>query len=128
MKPYAIIDRRRPPIITVTFTGARETPENFEEYLNGLLQNYDEKKPIGLVFDAEKAPVPNITYQNLQADWMRAHFELIARYCKGVAYIMPNPFLRPVLKLIFAIQKSPAPFRVFSNKEAGVKWLKGRCQ
>ena len=127
-KPYAIIDRSCKPLIYVTFTGQRETPENFENYLNELHRNYDDKAPIGLIFDAENAPTPNIAYQKLQAQWMQTHFNLIQQYCQGVAYIMPNPFLRPVLKMIFAIQRSPAPCRVFSNKEAGVKWLKGRCQ
>lgn len=126
MKPYAYFDRKNFPLVVVDFTGAKETPENFEQYLLELKKNYDYEQSFSLVFDAHQAPVPQISYQKLQAEWMTAHSYLIRKYCLGVAYVMPNTFLRMVLKFIFSLQKSPAPFRVFGNKKAGFEWAKER--
>jgi hypothetical protein len=127
MEPYVTVDRSQLPIIIVTFTGAIETPENFEQYLQELNRNYDAKEPIGLVFNAQNAHIPSRMYQKRQADWMRANASVIKSYCRGIAYIVPNPFLRPVLQLIFATQKVPSPSRVFSNEKLGLEWLKRQC-
>ncbi|MEM6297131.1 MAG: STAS/SEC14 domain-containing protein [Bacteroidota bacterium] len=126
MKTYAHFDRSEFPLIVVTFTGAKETPENFAEYLQGLYQNYDRKEAFSLVFDASDAPTPNPSYQQKQAQWMKDHESMIQEYCRGVAYVMPNFLLRNVLKLIFAIQKNPVPFEVFSKKNEGVSWAKSQ--
>jgi hypothetical protein len=122
MNPYALFDRSGFPLITVTFTGERETPENFQAYLNGLLENYDRQEPFSLVFDASQAATPNPTYQLKQAQWMKAHEALIKAHCRGVAYVVPNPILRQVLKLIFRLQANPVPFQVFSSLDQGKNW------
>jgi hypothetical protein len=122
MNDFAQFDRSAFPLITVTFTGEKETPENFEQYLKGLYQNYERKQPFSLVFDATNAPVPNLTYQQKQATWMNKHKELIETYCRGVAYVMPNLILRNVLKVIFGLQRNPVPFKVFSSLEEGTEW------
>jgi hypothetical protein len=119
---YATFDRTGFPVIIVAFTGEKETPENFQEYLDGLYQNYDRKEPFSLVFDAKDAPTPSPTYQAKQATWMKAHETLIQTHCRGVAYVMPNAFMRNVLKLIFKIQDNPVPFKVFANREEGIDW------
>ena len=124
MTNYADFDRSTFPLITVTFTGTKETPENFKSYLDGLLANYDRKEQFSLVFDASKASTPNPAYQQKQARWMKENESLIKTYCKGVAYVIPNPLLRGVLKFIFAVQKNPVPFKVVAKKEDGIQWAK----
>lgn len=126
MNTYATFDRSQFPLIVVTFTGEKETPENFEVYLDGLLANYKRKEAFALVFDASDAPPPNLKYQQKQASWMKAHKALIQQYCKGVAYALPGIFLRNILKLIFKIQKNPVPFKVFASKEVGIAWAKAQ--
>jgi hypothetical protein len=122
MSTYASFDRSTFPLITITFTGEKETPESFEQYLDGLYQNYERQEPFSLVFDATKAPSPSLTYQQKQAAWMNKHKELIETYCRGVAYVIPNLILRNILKVIFGLQRNPAPFKVFSSVEEGKNW------
>lgn len=126
MKPYATFDRTQFPLIQVTFTGEKETPENFTAYLEGLHQNYDRQAPFALVFDATDAPTPNPSYQKKQADWMKTHDELIRTYCRGVAYVVPGLVLRNVLKLIFKMQRNPVPFEVFGDLVEGRKWAEAQ--
>lgn len=121
---YASFDRSEFPVVTVTFTGATETKENFHQYLNGLFHNYDRKEEFSLIFDASLASSPNPKYQKMQAEWMKDHEKLVKTYCKGVAYVVPSPFLRGILKIIFGIQKNPVPFQVFRDMKPARQWAK----
>lgn len=122
MEAYADFDRTEFPLITIHFTGEKETPENFEVYLQELGKNYEHKKDLALIFELTKAPVPNVSYQLKQASWMKENDALIKQYCKGVAYVIPSMILRGVLKFIFSVQKNPVPFKVFSNYADGKQW------
>ena len=117
MNKYANFDRSEPPLISIYFTGAKETDENFSAYLNGLAKNYEAKVPFSLIFELSEAPLPQLKYQLKQAAWMKENKELIQQYCYGVAYVIPGKVLRGVLKFIFSIQKNPVDFKVFSSYE-----------
>jgi hypothetical protein len=119
---YATVNRENAPLVTITFTGARANPQNFANYLGELKWNYEAKEEIALVFDARKALDLNPIYQLKQAQWMAQHKALIKQYCKGVAYVIPNAFLRNVLGLIFKIQPNPVPFAVCETIEEGEEW------
>jgi hypothetical protein len=119
---YANFNREQTPLITIEFTGEKANAENFATYLSGLEKNYATKQNIALVFDARKALDLNPIYQLKQAQWMKANKTLIEKYCVGVAYVIPNNFLRNVLGLVFKIQPNPVPFKVFKNLNTGVNW------
>ena len=123
MKQYAIIDVNK-PIVKVTFTGEKSTDENFESYLSTLETIYEERKILTIIFDAQKASIPNISHQKMQAKWISEHWELIQTYCKGTAYVIPNMAIRAVLKMIFSFQKQPTPYKIFSNNEEAESWVK----
>jgi hypothetical protein len=125
MPSYAIFDRSGFPIITIVFTGAKATPENFALYLEELEHNYARQEPIAIIFDARKALPLNPLYQQKQAQWMKQHEPLVKQFCRGIAFVIPNPILRTTLKLIFRIQNNPVPFKVFSTIEEGEEWSKG---
>lgn len=122
MENYATFDRSTFPLIVVKFTGTKADDENFAVYLEGLRANYDAEKPFALIFDASDAASPSIKYQQRQAQWMKEHQTLIQTYCLGIAYVVPNVLLRGILKMIFSIQKSSVPFKVFGSMEQGLAW------
>jgi hypothetical protein len=122
MQPYADFDRSEPPLISIYFTGAKETDQNFDVYLEELAKNYEQKVPFSLIFELSKAPTPQLKYQLKQAAWMKENKELIQSYCNRVAYVIPSRLLRGVLKFIFSIQKNPVDFKVFSAYEPAKEW------
>lgn len=128
MEPYVRVDREQFPLVVVTFTGAKPTATNFQQYLDELYANYERKQPFVLVFDATSAVVPGITFQKKQAKWMGEHQDLIQRYCLGIAYIIPSAVIRNVLKLIFKIQNDPVENKVFSYLEEGVAWARTQLE
>ena len=124
MSAYASFDRSGFPVITIRFSGVKATPENFAFYLDELERNYDRQEPIAIIFDATKGLPLHPMYQQKQAQWMKQFEPLIRKFCRGIAFIIPNPLIRQTLKLIFSIQRNPAPFKVFSTMEEGVAWSK----
>jgi hypothetical protein len=125
---YAKFDQTKAPLIIIEFTGEKANVQNFANYLKGLEANYARKESIALVFDARKALDLNPLYQMKQAYWLRQNKDVIERYCQGVAYVVPNSFLRTMLGLVFKIQPSPVPFKVFENLDAGLVWATSRLE
>lgn len=125
MAPYATFDRSNRPLITINFTGEKANPENFSEYLAELKRNYEPEETFALIFELSKAPIPGLSYQRQQANWMKEHDALIQQYCKGVAYVIPGAIMRGVLKSIFSMQKQPAPYTVVGSYEEGKAWAEG---
>ncbi|MEM8526165.1 MAG: STAS/SEC14 domain-containing protein [Bacteroidota bacterium] len=128
MQAYATFDRSQRPIITIHFTGAKETDENFQLYLQELDNNYAPKEQFALIFELSKAPLPNLKYQLQQAEWMQQNQDKIQTYCYGVAYIIPSMIMRNVLKFIFSVQKNPVPFKVFSTLAEGERWANAQVE
>lgn len=126
MELYARFDRSELPLISIYFTGEKETNDNFNLYLDELSKNYETKENFSLIFELSKAPVPNLKYQLKQANWMKENKDLIQTYCKGVAYVIPGKLLREVLKFIFKVQKNPVDFKVFSSYAAAKKWAQAK--
>ncbi|MEM8586118.1 MAG: STAS/SEC14 domain-containing protein [Bacteroidota bacterium] len=128
MAKYAEFDRSQRPLITIRFTGAKATTENFAEYLRELERNYTPQEPFALVFELSKAPVPGLSYQRQQADWMKENQDMISQYCKRVAYVIPGAIMRGVLKSIFSFQKQPVPYKVVATYSEGEKWAMAQLE
>ncbi|MFT6477446.1 MAG: hypothetical protein ACJAZY_001683 [Spirosomataceae bacterium] len=124
MNLYATFDRSEFPVISIHFTGEKETKENFQLYLDELRNNYERKEEFALIFELTNAPIPNVKYQLKQAAWMKENENLIKRYCRGVAYVIPGALMRNVLKFIFTVQQNPVEFKVFSTYAESQAWAK----
>ncbi|MEM9887606.1 MAG: STAS/SEC14 domain-containing protein [Bacteroidota bacterium] len=125
MKKYAEVDTSNFPEVRITFTGEKANDENFEQYLQESRQTYDRAEGLAMIFDASNATVPGIKYQKQQADWLKENEDLMKTYCKGTAYVIPNPIIRTVLKGIFAFQSQPVPYKVTASVEEAQQWIAG---
>ncbi|WP_448520586.1 STAS/SEC14 domain-containing protein [Rhodoflexus sp.] len=122
MKKYAEIDRSGFPIVKVVFTGESAQADNFPHYLEEVRQSYDNKTPLAIIFDAGKASLPGLTYQKMQAKWLKDNHNLMTTFCRGTAYVIPNPIVRNVLQAIFTIQPQPVPYLVCSTYQEAEAW------
>ncbi len=124
MKKYAEIDQSEFPVVKVVFTGEAAQADNFPLYLEEVKQSYDSKTALAIIFDASKAVFPGITYQKMQAQWLKDNAQLMKDFCKGTAYIIPNFIIRNVLQAIFAFQTQSAPYLVCSSYSEAEAWVK----
>lgn len=128
MNKYAEIDSSEFPIVEVVFTGEAVNAENFTMYLDELKQSYEREQPIVIVFDATKAVFPGMSYQKMQAQWLKENEQLMKNYCRGTAYVIPNLIIRNVLNAIFTFQKQPVPYRVCSNYMEAITCVKNQME
>lgn len=124
MEKYATFDAKHLPVIMVTFTGEKSSDENFIAYLEALNLCYKPKEKIALIFDARKASMPDFKHQKMQAKWLKDNEEMMKSFCLGTAYIINNFAIRTVLKLIFAIQQQPVPYKIFASEDDAMRWTK----
>lgn len=72
-----------------------------------------------LILDARDGKRPPPEVRRLQADWIEAHRELIAKTCLGMGFVIPDRMVRGALTAIFWVTRSPVPYKVHSTlKEA----------
>jgi len=128
MKKYANITSSEAHKFIVTFTGEVADHENFPFYLDELDQMYDRKEKVGIIFDATKAVFPGLTYQKMQAQWLKDNAQKMTDFCVGTAYIIPNMLIRNVLKAIFTLQKQPVAFIVCKEAKEADAWLEARLK
>lgn len=127
MKPYAIVNRDKFPIVTVTFTGENATAESFRRYLYELFLSYNERKPFSVIYSATNKftlPIPSRKFQQEQIEWMESHEKLILKYCRSVVYITPNVVAKTILKTFLFFQDHPVQYKVVNNQEEAEKWIK----
>lgn len=124
MDKYAEIDKSAFPVVLVTFTGNNAQDDNFPFYLEEVRQSYDHKNYLAIIFDATNAVFPGMSYQKMQAQWLKDNEQMMKDFCKGTAYIIPNVIIRNVLKAIFVFQKQPVPYLVCNDQQEAEAWIK----
>lgn len=128
MKKYANITSSEAHKFIVTFTGEVADHENFPFYLDALDRIYDRKEKVGIIFDATKAVFPGLTYQKMQAKWLKDNTDKMINFCVGTADVVPNVVIRNVLKAIFTLQKQPVAFIVCKEAKEADAWLEARLK
>ena len=124
MEKYAIIDESAFPLITIQFTGAKSTDENFIAYLQENKDCYRHEEKLGIIFDASEASIPSMKHQQMQANWLKTNKNLMEKYCVGTAYVIPSAAIRTILRVIFSFQKQPVPYRIFKHNQEAKDWIK----
>ena len=128
MAEYALFDRTQAPIYIVTFTNTSANDDNFQTYLRELEKNYSSETPMTVIFDARQAKIPSWKHQQMQASWLKAKRSLIQEHCAGIAYVISNPILKNVLKVILSLQSMPADFTVTKDLDEAKKWCKAKLE
>ena len=124
MKKYAEVQTSNRPIIQVVFTGENADETNFPFYMDEVKTVYEQQQQVAIIFDATKAVMPSLSFQKMQADWLKENEKLMKDFCAGTAYIIPSAIIRGVLKTIFAFQKQPVPYLICKTKTEAEFWVK----
>jgi hypothetical protein len=57
---------------------------------------------------------------------MKGYRELIEKRVVGIAFALPSPLMRGVLRGVLMIQPIPCPHTVVGTEAEGVAWVKAR--
>jgi hypothetical protein len=62
----------------------------------------------------------------MQARFMKEYRETIEQRVVGVAFSLPTPLMRGVLRGVLMLQPMPCPHTVVGTEQEGVAWVKAR--
>jgi hypothetical protein len=120
------IDRSQPLLVVVRFLRG-PTEDEFRQYLADYTQVLEAEKRFGAVFVTTPAmPMTPPRQVRLQAQFMREYRELIETRVVGIAFSLPSPLMRGVLRAVLMMQSIPCPHTVVGTEAEGVAWVKAR--
>jgi hypothetical protein len=126
MTPAVEIDRSQPLLVVVRFLRG-PTDDEFRQYLADYRQVLEAETRFGAVFVTTPAmPMTPPRQVRLQAQFMREYRRLIEERVVGIAFSLPSPLMRGVLRAVLMMQAIPCPHTVVGTEAEGVAWVKAR--
>jgi hypothetical protein len=126
MPPAIEIDQSQPLMVVVRFHRGPSDDE-FKQYLVDYGALLEREPRFGAVFvTAPDMPMTPPRHARLQAQFMSRQRERIAERVVGVAFSLPTPLMRGVLRGILMLQPMPCQHTVVATEAEGVAWLKAR--
>ena len=120
------IDRSQASLVVVRFLRG-PTDDEFRQYLTDYVQVLEAEPRFGAVFAAAPAmPMTPPRQVRLQARFMKDYREQIERRVVGIAFSLPIPLMRGVLRAVLMLQPIPCPHAVVGTEAEGVAWVKAR--
>jgi hypothetical protein len=120
------IDRSQQLLVIVRF-GRGLTDQEFEQYLADYQLVLESEQRFGAVYvTPPNMPLTPPRQVRLQARFMKQHRSLMEQRVVGVAFALPSPLMRGVLRGILMLQPMPCPHTVLATEAEGVSWVKAR--
>lgn len=120
------IDRTQPLLVIVRFHGAA-TDEEFQAYVDAYSKIVETEPRFGAVYvTAPNLPMTPPRQVRMQARFMKEASDKIAERVVGVAFSLPSPLMRGVLRGVLMLQPMPCPHTVVGTEAEGVSWVKAR--
>lgn len=126
MPPAVEIDQSQNLLVIVRFLRGASDDE-FRQYLSDYSALLERLNRFGAVFvPARDLPMTPARQVRLQAEFMKNNRDKIAQRVVGVAFSLPSPLMRGVLRGILMLQPMPCPHTVVATESEGVSWVKAR--
>jgi hypothetical protein len=120
------IDRRQPSLVVVRFHAAASDLE-FQRYVDAYRTILETEPRFGAVYvTAPSLPLTPPRQVRAQAKLIKEKAALIAERVVGVAFSLPSPLMRGVLRAVLMLQPMPCPYTVVGTEAEGVAWVKAR--
>jgi hypothetical protein len=120
------IDRSQPLLVVVRFHAAA-SDEEFAQYISDYRGILETEPRFGAVYvTAPSLPMTPPRQVRMQAKFMREAEARIAARVVGVAFSLPSPLMRGVLRGVLMLQPMPCPHTVVGTEAEGVSWVKAR--
>lgn len=120
------IDRSQSLLVVVRFLRG-PTDDEFRQYIADYVQVLQTEPRFGAVFVTTAAmPMTPPRQVRMQAQFMKEHREQIERRVVGIAFSLPSPLMRGVLRGVLMLQPISCPHAVVGTEAEGVAWVKAR--
>ncbi len=113
-------------VIVVRYDG-RPDDTKFQAYLQEYTDLVHRQVPYATVYSTlPGARIPSGANARLQAGWMKREQPSITQFCQGLAFALPSPRMRGVLRGILKMQPIIADYVVVDSEDEAIAWAKAR--
>lgn len=113
-------------VIVVRYDG-RPNESDFQAYLDRYTELLERGVPYATVYTTEPdARMPTPRQVRMQASWMKEYRDVAAALSKGLAFHLPSPLMRGVLRGVLAIQPLGAQHVVVETEAEAMRWALAR--
>ena len=102
---------------------------SFQAYLETYTDLVYRRVPYATVYSTlPGARIPSGANARQQAAWMKREQPMIGEFCQGLAFCLPSPLMRGVLRGILKMQPISAEFVVVDKEADAIAWAKARLR
>jgi len=109
------------PLTTFVFR-ERVSDADFDKYLSLYDAIVARGEPWVSIFDARDVRPLDSKQVRRQAEWIKRNREALSKLNVGIAFVIPSPMIRGVLKAILWMQPLPQPHVVVASISAAYAW------
>ena len=124
-QPFAEFDQTYRPLIAIQFNGAPRSEEEFNQFLQKLIDLYIPHERIRLLFDATRLGIVGATYIRDMINFMLSE-DIIGytqTYLERCALVIPNQTVQNVVNMILAVASPPVEINCLAGFDEGFLWL-----
>lgn len=100
------------PLVIIKFIGNIENDNEFYEFINIWENLYNNKQNFMFIFDTTKMCLINIKYSILMAKFIKQFKKKEHHYLKKSIIIINSKIIKPIIELIFWIEKPVSPIYI----------------
>lgn len=113
-------------VIVVRYDG-RPDDETFRAYLQTYTDLVHRRVPYATVYSTlPGARIPSGANARQQAAWIKREQPIVTQFCRGLAFALPSPLMRGVLRGILKMQPIIADYVVVDGEDEAIAWAKAR--
>jgi hypothetical protein len=109
------------PLLTFVFRD-HVSEADFDAYLTAYERVIARGDHWVSIFDARDVKPLEAKLVRRQAEWIKRHAEVLTARNLGIAFVIPSPMIRGVLKAILWLQPLPQQHVVVANMDAAHAW------
>jgi hypothetical protein len=104
------------PYVKVKFSNTIENNEDFDSFLAGWIELYNQKKNFTFIFDTTNVGFVNPKYCVKMAMFIHSLKQREIQYLQQSFIIVSSKLVERLLELIFFLQKPVAPVHIIKNR------------
>ena len=114
---FAEFNESQFPIIKITLNNSIENDDDFNNFLNGWLKYYQQKKEVIFLFDATNVGYIPIKYCFKMSTFIRELKQLDKQYLQRSFIVANSWIVKTLLRIIFSMQTPVAPVYIVRTQE-----------
>jgi hypothetical protein len=116
-----VFDTTDLPLVYLSYIGSPSLADN-QEMQRKFSELWSRNQKYIAISDLSAAINDDKPAQEQNARWMKENESKIRELCGGLAFVIPSPMIRAIIRTFFFLNKPPAPYVVVDTISEAKRW------